>query len=64
MGRDLPQAQVLDGMVYKLSLDGSFNQSPNFVIKEYCLKHAAIFRDLDELRRRVRATNSQNFGQR
>ncbi|KAB2100000.1 hypothetical protein AG0111_0g11785 [Alternaria gaisen] len=36
----------------KTSSDNSLTPCPNLIIKEYCLKHAAIFRELTDLRRR------------
>jgi len=52
LGNEPENATSNDGRP-KTSSDDSLTPCPNLIIKEYCLKHAAVFRELTDLRRRV-----------
>jgi hypothetical protein len=52
-----PQKAISDGMDHKLLPIESSTPCPTSVIKEYCIKYAAIFRELTDLLRRVSLLN-------
>jgi hypothetical protein len=53
MSSSMPQDQTVHDMPPKRMSDEGMTPSPNMLVKEYCLEHTAIFRELAELRRRV-----------
>jgi hypothetical protein len=53
MSSGLQQNQTVHDMPPKKLSDEGMTPSPNMLVKEYCLKHMAVFRELAELRRRV-----------
>jgi len=53
MFNNQPQSDISNGVSHKISPIEPSTLCPDLIIKDYCIKHAVIFRELTDLRRRV-----------